>query len=314
MWTCNQQNWPVCTDPDPISAAKTPARDPPNRTTTLTPLTISSFQSPVGTSVPIPESPAATFQLIFTPSLIEQIVQQSNLYAHQVMEPGKFEQWKNISSIESEAYLGFSILIWINSLPSLDDYWSTDPALNYSPIADKISRDRFQEISRYLHFQDNSKLLQRGSPGYDRLGKVRPIVDHMEKCFPSLYNLHLDTSVDEAMVKYTGRSTLKQYIPMKPTKRGIKVSLFNQLSVPLCWHHIKLGGMYSGFSNINTNTKYYILSLTYLSVKKSRSGGIQQVYISYRCGYCLTVSTDVFTHFKCTLERWKVEKKTLGTE
>ena len=68
------------------------------------------------------------------------------------------------------------------------------------------------------------------------------------------------------------------------------------------------------FCNINTNTKYYILSLTRLSVKKSRSDGIQQVYISYRCGYWLTVSMDIFTHFKCTLERWKVERKTLGTE
>ena len=197
------------TDPDPISAAKTPARNRPNWTNTLTPLTISSFQSPVGPSVPIPDSPSATFRLIFTPSLIEQIVQQSNLYAQQVMEPGKFEQWKNISSIELEAYLGFSMLMGINSLPSLDDYWSTDPALHYYPIADKISRDRFREISRYLHFQDNSKLLQRGSPGYDRLGKVRPIIDHIDKCFPSLYILYRDTSVDEAMVKYTGRSTLK---------------------------------------------------------------------------------------------------------
>ena len=30
-------------------------------------------------------------------------------------------------------------------------------------------------------------------------------------------------STDEAMIKYQGRSFLKQYIPLKPTKRGIKV-------------------------------------------------------------------------------------------
>ena len=30
-------------------------------------------------------------------------------------------------------------------------------------------------------------------------------------------------SVDEAMIKFQGRSSLKQYMPMKPIKRGIKV-------------------------------------------------------------------------------------------
>ena len=34
-------------------------------------------------------------------------------------------------------------------------YWSTDPALHYSPVADQITRDRFREISCFLHFVDN---------------------------------------------------------------------------------------------------------------------------------------------------------------
>ena len=38
-----------------------------------------------------------------------------------------------------------------------------------------------------------------------------------------LYNLHRDVAVDEAMIKFQGRSTLKQYVPKKPIKRGIKV-------------------------------------------------------------------------------------------
>jgi len=38
-----------------------------------------------------------------------------------------------------------------------------------------------------------------------------------------VYNLHRDVSVDEAMVAFKGRSTLKQYMPMKPVKQGFKV-------------------------------------------------------------------------------------------
>ncbi len=39
-----------------------------------------------------------------------------------------------------------------------EDYWSRDPHYRYAPIADKISRQRFRDISRYLHFVDNDHL------------------------------------------------------------------------------------------------------------------------------------------------------------
>ena len=94
----------------------------------------------------------------------------------------------------------------IVELPSLDDYWKRDPLLHYAPIADRISRDRFRDLSRYLHFADNATLSPRGSPGYDRLGKVRPIIDYFTSKFAELYNPHKEVAVDEAMIKFQGRS------------------------------------------------------------------------------------------------------------
>ena len=117
----------------------------------------------------------------------------------------------------------FCVLMGINRLPALDDSWSKDQHLHYSPLVDRISRDWFREISRYLHFADNSTLVPKGSPGHDRLGKVRPVIDHLSSRFADLYDPHKEVAVDEAMIEFTGHSTLKQYMPMKPTKRGIKV-------------------------------------------------------------------------------------------
>ena len=34
---------------------------------------------------------------------------------------------------------------------------------------------------------------------------------------------HKELAVDEAMIKFQGRSSLKQYMPLKPVKLGIKV-------------------------------------------------------------------------------------------
>ena len=94
---------------------------------------------------------------------------------------------------------------------------------HFSPIADRITRDRFRDISRHLHFVENATLTPRGSPGYDRLGKVRPVIDHLSSCFSDLYDPHREVAVDEAMIKFTGRSTPKQFMPMMRVKRGINV-------------------------------------------------------------------------------------------
>ncbi len=144
-------------------------------------------------------------------------------YAEEVMGAEKFRSWPNITSDEVKEFLGFSILMGISILPSLDDYWQRDTTLRYAPIADRISRDRFRDISRYLHFADNGTLEPRGSPSYDRLGKIRPLLSYIDHQCTQLYNPHREVAVDEAMIKFQGRSSLKQYMPMKPVKRGIKV-------------------------------------------------------------------------------------------
>ena len=95
--------------------------------------------------------------------------------------------------------------------------------LRYAPIADRIPRDRFRELSRYLHSVDNDTLVPRDSPGYDRLGKVQPLINHLSNKFEELYQPHREVAINEAMIKFQGWSSLKQYNPMKPIKRGIKV-------------------------------------------------------------------------------------------
>ena len=135
----------------------------------------------------------------------------------------KYSRWEQINEVELRAYLGFSILMAINHVPALEDYWKRDPVLRFAPIADRISRGRFHDITHYLHFRDNSTLPPRGSPGHDRLGRVRPVLSHLCQRFAALYDTPRALSVDEAMIKFQGRFSLKQYMPMKPVKRGIKV-------------------------------------------------------------------------------------------
>ena len=190
---------------------------------TLNPVTIKPFRSPVGPTIPISASPLEVFQLFFSEDLMENIVRECNRYASQVMGDEKFQEWRAMNVDKLKAFLGFVILMAIIHLPSTDDYWRRDPFMHYTLIADRISCDRFRELSRYLHFVDNTTLLPRYSAEYNRLEKVRPLIDHLSQKFRSLYKVNQEVAVDEAMIKFQGRSSLKQYMPLKPTKRSIKV-------------------------------------------------------------------------------------------
>ena len=57
------------------------------------------------------------------------------------------------------------------------------------------------------------------------IGLVRyvPLINHLSSKFASLYNPSKNLAMDEAMIKFQGRSSLKQYMPVKPIERGIKM-------------------------------------------------------------------------------------------
>ena len=134
----------------------------------------------------------------------------------------RFATWTQITVEELQAYMGFMILMGLVKLPSIYDYWQKDETYHYSPIASRITRDRFFELHRYLHFADNSTLASPRSPEY-KLGKVQPVIDSLSQSFQEVYSPGKNVSVDEAMIPFKGRSSLKQYMPKKPVRRGIKV-------------------------------------------------------------------------------------------
>ena len=126
------------------------------------------FTFKTGATVPISSEPIDIFRLLFTDYLLDDIVHQTNLYAAQVMDEHQVVKWVEVTIEEILAYFGFCILMGIVKLPSINDYWKTDPYLHYDPIALRITHDRFREIRRYMHFVDNDTLPPPGTPGSDR--------------------------------------------------------------------------------------------------------------------------------------------------
>ena len=161
------------------------------------------------------------FSLFFDDNLVSLIVDETNRYAQQSLQ-GTDKVWET-DAAEIRAYMGFMMLMGINQLLEIRDYWSVNPKLRYAPVVDRIACDRFEEITRYLHFVNNNSLPSRGEEGYSWLQKVDPVITALKKNFQSVCYPHCEVSIDEAMIPFKGRSSMKQYVPLKPVKRGFKV-------------------------------------------------------------------------------------------
>jgi len=103
--------------------------------------------------------------------------------------------------------------------PSSRLYWKAK--LSCPLVSEVITRDRWEEIKANLHFNDNSDMLPSTSPKYDKLFKVRPLLDHLVTKFRDI-PMPQRVCVDEQMVPFKGASSLKQYLPSKPHKYGYK--------------------------------------------------------------------------------------------
>lgn len=104
---------------------------------------------------------------------------------------------------------------------SLSRHWitRTEGALSRGTFGQFLSRDRFQDIARYLHFNDND--LQSASG--DRAFKIRPTIQALQKTFLRGYRLGARISFDEGMVPMRHRrNPMRQYLANEPNKWGTK--------------------------------------------------------------------------------------------
>lgn len=107
---------------------------------------------------------------------------------------------------------------------SLSRHWITkvEGALSCGTFGQFISRDRFHDIARYLHFNDNTKHADSG----DRAFKIRPVIQALQKTFSCGYLMGARISFDEGMVQMRHRrNPTCRFMPMKPNKWGTKFYL-----------------------------------------------------------------------------------------
>ena len=193
----------------------------------LSDLRISDFVSASGINIRLPDNPSPLdfFLAFVADDLLNQILTETNRYARQKLadSPARLAKFQPVTLAEIKAFIAINIIMGMNRLPSLNSYWSSDDFFGNVGIKKVMPRNRFSEISGFLHFHDSSLEVARGDPGYDRLFKVRPVLTYVRSKCETNFSPTKNISVDEGMVPFRGRLSFRQYMPAKPTKYSIKV-------------------------------------------------------------------------------------------
>lgn len=165
------------------------------------------------------DGPCEFFDKFLPNGAIKLLVEQTNLYAQQ----HQTQYWNDVTYDEMKCFMGILLGMGVHRLPKFKLYWSTDPFFRVQGIADVMARNRFMKLLNNFHISDNSTAVPRGDPAFDKLHKIRPLLKIMNDVFQKNAVSTYSQSIDEAMILFKGRSSIRQYMPMKPTKRGYKV-------------------------------------------------------------------------------------------
>ncbi|XP_046393650.1 piggyBac transposable element-derived protein 3-like [Ischnura elegans] len=163
------------------------------------------------------KSPSEIFELFFDDELINFLILQSKDYA-------ALQNFRNlnITAAEMKVFLGILILSGYNNVPSKRDYWDSSGDLRNEFVANAMRRDRFLQISRFLHCANNCQ------PNAEyKMWKLRPIMNMLKTRFLAMFRPEEHLDFDECMIEYFGRHPCKQFLRGKPIRFGYKVWSLN---------------------------------------------------------------------------------------
>lgn len=137
--------------------------------------------------------------------------------------------------------------------PNVRSYWTTStPFLHCPIISSKMTQTRFELITRCLHVTNPATLqTNRMSPLYNKVGKVKWLVNDLRAKFQYNFNLGRIITISEMMLRYKVRyCPITQYMPNKPVKLGVKVWCLTDSTSKYMWDFIVNQGACKSDANV----------------------------------------------------------------
>jgi hypothetical protein len=161
--------------------------------------------------------PIDFFFLFFTPTMLDTIVDNTNLYASSKGAGSTGRCWFDFTRKELIIWIALIIYQGLYKLPSLEQYWNENGRLPIHNISRQMSLKRFEQIKRYLHISSPAATIK------NYFDKLEPLLSHIRDVSKKFYVPSSNVSVDEMIIRFSGRSTHTVRIKNKPTPEGFKV-------------------------------------------------------------------------------------------
>ncbi len=153
------------------------------------------------------------FEKFFDNELLQLIAKESSKYAAHLEKPDP-----KITVAELKVYIAILIISGYSIQSRFESYWSKDADLRNELICSSMRKNRFKQITQFLHFED----INKPNPS-DKIWKLRPLTDHLKTQILKNFHAEQNLSYDESMIEYYGRHSMKQYLKDKPVPFGFKV-------------------------------------------------------------------------------------------
>lgn len=139
------------------------------------------------------------------------ICEQTNRYARQARysNPTKSNggaNWEDVTLNELICWLGICIYMGVNKLPNNRLYWDRRNFFGCPLVKAAMRKHRFESICHNIHLVDNAALVaDKKHENYDKIAKVRWMLESFVKTCKELYNCERHVCVDEIMIPHRGR-------------------------------------------------------------------------------------------------------------
>ncbi|XP_043465753.1 piggyBac transposable element-derived protein 3-like [Leptopilina heterotoma] len=151
--------------------------------------------------------------------------------------------------------------------------------------------NRFGFLLSHLHRNDNAKEPKKRDHGYDKLYKLRPVLDKLGQTFIECWQPGEYQAIDETMIKFKFPNSLKQYCTAKPIKRGYK-----------CWTRADESGCVCEFQEYTgkaVTAEKQLLAGVVKDLTRELAGGNHDGYFYFFTGVDVLLLPKEYQIFSC---------------
>ena len=154
------------------------------------------------------KQPSNFFELFFDDEICLFLAEMTSLYAS---SHGEHNLDMTVSDVR--CFVGILLLSGYVGVPRWRMFWEVGTETYNSCVANAMTRNKFEQIKRFLHCSDNDNLCDN-----DKFAKVRPLINMLNERFLAYAPEESHLCIDESIVPYYGRHGAKQFLKGKPTR------------------------------------------------------------------------------------------------